>query len=533
MATTIKLIIHIEDIDSEIVVDPFNGDYTDDVLFSIKEYHTSYLTVEGSEVNVDVMTNHSGIVSIDKPTSRIVLNSYNAGNYLIPGTYPIIVNGHVFYFRVIPQNQTQEVYEEMLREIEDKFQSLMFSSDIGRHSLSLRDLKDIKQFNLYCNQLQSIVNRILHITPTENITLQKVRVRGDRSTDPRGKKIISPTLDNAENQLLLRDMKLLIRDIDKRFVVLDTIDQKMQLSIVTMNFEVDDKSSRCLGASRNCSPEWLAHTQKRVAFLQREVERLSKELANLERVRVHLSSCRKALVTTVTQLDSSVKDVHHPVSRNPIYLSVHNDAAELYAAKPSRKLMFKVKNSETLFEYYSLITVLKSLNELGFKATNSYPEILNILFTDSYTLTNGTMGIEIVYDKDTSEIPNGKASGLFNVNSKHTRPDIVLNLFKKGKYQRSLILEAKYRNALYLYNDNFQTPTEKTILDYKQLAYADSEHNMLFNTVSKIILLYPIQANKVVPKKSLINQVCSFYPVSIGDTDISFMVKEISSFIGN
>jgi len=127
----------------------------------------------------------------------------------------------------------------------------------------------------------------------------------------------------------------------------------------------------------------------------------------------------------------------------------------------------RAKRTSLLYEYWCLFRIMDLLSSLGFHTAGGWlVERLRSLNRDRlvpvvppgavFELTAGERMLRIVYDRElpqTSAIARDQGLELY-IASARNRPDIRIDLYRSGRYLRSLVLDAKYSRASSIWDDH-------------------------------------------------------------------------------
>ena len=120
--------------------------------------------------------------------------------------------------------------------------------------------------------------------------------------------------------------------------------------------------------------------------------------------------------------------------------------------------------------------------------------------------------------------------GIVSINSRHTRPDLVIYKYVNNSLADILVIEVKYRRAGFLYNQNYHTKVFNTILDYKQFGYIENGQ-LQFGKVGKVLLIYPADGQQVKVDSQIHQQICSFISMNMAEDCSELLNGEIKRFL--
>lgn len=162
------------------------------------------------------------------------------------------------------------------------------------------------------------------------------------------------------------------------------------------------------------------------------------------------------------------------------------------------------KKTSKLFEYFTLVLVIRLLKENGFEWVEGW------LADDSSNMVQGEIMpettmvfkkegriVEVAYDSEVKDMYNDKSKSRFvPLNARHIRPDIRIALFNEDDHSfiRAGIIEVKCRKQRYLYNKVAPTEVMRQLRDYKTFGYFDAARcKCHWNAIESIIVVYPKQ----------------------------------------
>lgn len=162
----------------------------------------------------------------------------------------------------------------------------------------------------------------------------------------------------------------------------------------------------------------------------------------------------------------------------------------LISNKSSIKL--SSKSSSKLFELYGFIILKKVIESLGFVGTN-LNEFKNTQIINGGTtllFTRNEYKIKVIYEASLKHYIDAEADNLSCVATRHNKPDYVVLFYKNDIFISSIIIEIKYRNSYYLFNDKYDQTVENTD-NYAILVYKDKNNNIIRNAVERVYLINP------------------------------------------
>lgn len=161
--------------------------------------------------------------------------------------------------------------------------------------------------------------------------------------------------------------------------------------------------------------------------------------------------------------------------------------------------MFTEKSSPKLFETFIFILLINLLRNCGFELDDHFfTRLDNLMFWLSepgfITLKRNHIYCDIIYDTELRRSSEDfETNGYCTINSQHNRPDFILSFYEKNqKPVYSLVIEAKWRPVINIYNLLEDTDVVINLRDYFQLGYYMIDKRTPDRAIiSKVIVVYP------------------------------------------
>lgn len=162
--------------------------------------------------------------------------------------------------------------------------------------------------------------------------------------------------------------------------------------------------------------------------------------------------------------------------------------------------LFSNKPSYLLFELYGFVIIDNILKMKGFTLIND-TELKTNNFIANLTLfyIKDNIKISITYDYFCNSYQEKENNKVVNINSSHSKPDYIINIYRNDKILGIIILEAKYRRLTNMVSDNYDVITE-ILDDYSQLAFRDSNGLLIRDVIKKVIVIYPDKNENITSK---------------------------------
>lgn len=466
------------------------------VLFSFKEYQE--VTLDGKQINFpfkDLINQDSIILSNSKEEK------------LLPGLYHIVINSINYYFKVEPQNIDAISYEAMLGNLKHRIAKYI-NLGLGKDSLTL--LKDVKLSFKY-QSILSIINKVLvAIKQIEDMQLNELTKVHKKEIKLQANQSVYNYLSQVTGRID-QIIKLQFKELEKE---LNTLQRQKEEIVTSIQY-----STQILRQIDYSYDEYYVNHKKYFIKLQNQ---------SLISVQNQYKICQHYLfkLTEFQRIVNNYKVKYHAsLVVRTVYHSYKIE--RLLSSIDTKQVTTKLITTEKMFEYHVLLCIVDILNLLDFEA-----QCLDGLFDNGFiTFKRGNLKLELVYDKECPLVDESDKSQLCSLNSRHNRPDFVINYYKDSKYCKSLVLDAKYRNDKFLYSNKYQTTTMCTILDYKQLVYNDSSR-VSYGTVEKVIIIYPKQYNKFIKTDGVFKQIASFVAINLQEEIPKELFRNIQKFIG-
>jgi len=107
------------------------------------------------------------------------------------------------------------------------------------------------------------------------------------------------------------------------------------------------------------------------------------------------------------------------------------------------------------------------------------------------------MKVVISYDKLIKrdiELKGSSKSCIVSSFVNNRQPDILISLYKDNKFEKSMIVEAKYRKKRYIYNESNHTDVVYQAMSYRNFVYYDGEIKKIstkhIKPIEKVVVVY-------------------------------------------
>lgn len=466
-----------------------------------------FLSEENNTIKFDELQN--SYMEIDN-IATIHTHKHNiTGIPLIPGYYQYYIKyeNDIYYaqFQVIPQNMTINVHKDMVNQIEDH--SLGLARDFLRNQSAISNSKSniiattldkgiflLQKKYILTHALEVIYNSPItsfknnyHKTKTNkslkidskaqtlnnknNIDLKNLSIQNSKVYA----KNIMMSLQNNENQYVLQSLNNYLQ------ILKDSIDQ-CELSIVDITQIIRE----------------LKYYKNNPLLLQKR----ESEIKNLNEIKTDL----KNLFSLINKYYNSRKErrekyvyVTNKIMKYPGYRDIftinrylnnkiEDNIQNLYS--------FKWKSSDTLYEYWSFIELIRTLQNIGFEVNKGWifnsnnkktvipriPDGTNVIFE------KGKVKLDLIFNKPICKKVNKKEN--YWIRHKRNKPDLRLDIYNENSYVKTIILDAKY------------SPADKIWKQYKVVEQLNIYKNMIvssqdpdYHVVKEVIALTPTSFN--------------------------------------
>lgn len=180
---------------------------------------------------------------------------------------------------------------------------------------------------------------------------------------------------------------------------------------------------------------------------------------------------------------------------------------------------YRDKATSLLYEYYSVIFIVKILENMGFYWISGWVKDESEIYNDLSSGTRLTFireneTIYIDYDREISYENQGVSSDFLAINSFNRKPDILLSYFINEDIKGAVIFEVKYRKSHNIYNHMGDTKVVEQMKNYLQIAYYDQKKERPeLGIVKKVVVLYPNQEHLINYKDRVYSTVFDFIPL--------------------
>ncbi|RIN89223.1 hypothetical protein BU011_04385 [Mammaliicoccus sciuri] len=466
-----------------------------------------FLREENNSIKFDKEQN--SYIEIDNVATIHTHKNNTTGIPLIPGYYQYYIKyeNEIYYaqFQISPQNMTINVHKEMINQIEehslglardflrnqsaisnspskiiattlDKGVFLLQKKYILIHALEIiYDAPIINFKNNYhkikTNKSVKIDSKSQALNNKNNIDLKNISIQNSKVYT---KNVIS-SLQNNENQYVLQSLRNYLR------IIKISINQ-CELSILDISQTIRE----------------LKYYKNNAILLQKReneiiiLNKTKKELKNLFALINKYCDVRKEQKEKHVYVTNKI--MKYPGYRNIFKINkyldnnIEDNIQNLYS--------FKWKSSETLYEYWSFIELIKLLKSIGFKVTKGWmfnPNNKKVIIPRIPDGTNVTFELEdiklnLIFNKPIYRKINKKEH--YWVRHKRNKPDLRLDIYNKHSYVKTIILDAKYSPADKIWK---QDKVVEQLNIYKNMIVSSTDPD--YHVVKEVIALTPTPFN--------------------------------------
>ncbi|MEB6340178.1 hypothetical protein MXM16_08720 [Mammaliicoccus sciuri] len=466
-----------------------------------------FLREENNSINFDEEQN--SYIEIDNVATIHTHKNNTTGIPLIPGyyQYSIKYENEIYYaqFQIAPQNMTINVHKDMINQIEEH--SLGLARDFLRNQSAISNSQSniiattldkgifflqkkyilihaletiydapITNFKnnyhkIKTNKSVKIDSKSQALNNKNNIDLKNISIQNSKVYT----KNVMSSLQNNENQYVLQSLRNYLR------IIKLSINQ-CELSIVDITQTIRE----------------LKYYKNNALLLQKrenEIKSLNKTKKELKNLFVLIN---KYYDVRKEQREKHVyvtnKIMKYPGYRNIFEINkyldnnIEDNIQNLYS--------FKWKSSETLYEYWSFIELIKVLQSIGFKVTkgwifnsnNKKAIIPRIPDGTNVTFELEDIKLNLIFNKPICRKMNKKEH--YWVRHKRNKPDLRLDIYNKHSYVKTIILDAKYSPADKIWK---QDKVVEQLNIYKNMIV--SSENPDYHVVKEVIALTPTPFN--------------------------------------
>lgn len=513
-------------------------------LFSFKEYDKVDLLFSSNnkEIYIKVESFTSETLSIIESDEILSLSpGGDRDEMLVPGSYEIsIVHKNIEIkglYLIEPNSINYQSLLKMRETIDNICKGLSLNLYYERSGIeyipnNMSGL-DVLAFSYLETNYKEILSAISSISnnPIEDVVKTYSLVENSRRADnksirwknkhcnasnvrtPFKEKTIVLSLNNYENRLI----KLIT---ERLFYSISRIEEKIFSHIYFLIEKHDDIISKVnvLNNERN-KLEGLYNVRRRINEVKRDIDILNIDIesykSKIDKLKISLSNIKTCKNNIAAFLNKDwVREVASARKIKPtqkflkridysFLYKIYLEILEKSNLNTSSKT-FPSKKTSLLYEMYSVIMVKNIFEEFGFEWIDGWIKSVSDSLTfngelssgEEIILTKGEYKIKISYDKllrRTSELRKTSESGIVASNSERRKPDILISLYKKNKFIKSMIIEVKYRKASYLYNNNGETDVIHQLKEYRNLDYFDGINRRVsdIRPIQKVIVVYP------------------------------------------
>ncbi|MCD8830403.1 nuclease domain-containing protein [Staphylococcus xylosus] len=466
-----------------------------------------FLREENNSINFDEEQN--SYIEIDNVATIHTHKNNTTGIPLIPGyyQYSIKYENEIYYaqFQIAPQNMTINVHKDMINQIEEH--SLGLARDFLRNQSAISNSQSniiattldkgifflqkkyilihaletiydapITNFKnnyhkIKTNKSVKIDSKSQALNNKNNIDLKNISIQNSKVYT----KNVMSSLQNNENQYVLQSLRNYLR------IIKLSINQ-CELSIVDITQTIRE----------------LKYYKNNALLLQKrenEIKSLNKTKKELKNLFVLIN---KYYDVRKEQREKHVyvtnKIMKYPGYRNIFEINkyldnnIEDNIQNLYS--------FKWKSSETLYEYWSFIELIKVLQSIGFKVTKGWMFNSNNKKAIIPRIPDGTnvtfeledIKLNLIFNKPICRKMNTKEH--YWVRHKRNKPDLRLDIYNKHSYVKTIILDAKYSPADKIWK---QDKVVEQLNIYKNMIV--SSENPDYHVVKEVIALTPTPFN--------------------------------------
>lgn len=478
----------------------------------------------------------------------------------VPDEYliTVIIKDQKYYSSIIvdPKNMNEKQLKRMRKEInnlvngviydlsssKNNAQILLQESELLKTEISLLDLLE-DNFQVFSNTLNDILKN-----PIKSL-VKNYEIRHDKfKLDKKAIKWLGSNKSNSVNNsverpqaLYQKEMKYDLNNVENKWLIkiIDFIRRELRIIEKKLNNEYQIQINKFHVRKEEIETlelqlEEINH--KRNLYLFKDEKRKCKE--KIHGKESELKKYDEYINLLDRYLSKTKKLMNHiaVLYDDPVYLNNNNYRK---VKKPTKKLLkdvrykylydfyqeilknksksnfkqkdYEYKETEKLYEYYILINIIKVMKELGYSWSDDDPlkkrikgnSILNISSNSLLTFYSYENYIEVHYDQELDNLmaSESKNETKFISDSSNLKPDFRIDIYNKDmKYNKSFVIEVKYRPFDKLYSNVGNTNVFNKLIDYKDKIklYPSYEY-----AVDKVLVTYPedIYYNKKVTKK--------------------------------
>lgn len=521
-------------------------------IICLKEYEEielEFLSFNSTDRVIVELFNSDSFVEIKPGEKKLITPIGYHEDMFVPGDYPIrleTING-VFeaLYRIVPKNMDWDNLMNLRDYLEKKLIGLSYDllkSRSGTLDSNFEDAphilkvyqhvqKNLKKISL---NMESIINDpikdIVQIYREKNHS-RKPDGKSQRWLSKKGK---SKNLNHlSPNYFYEKHAELTENNLENRWIKYIMKSTKLNLNQLKFMFEknLDLQSQKLLAKTKHVESyqeransliqslgynetkknlqKLIKHEKSEIFSISEQISKNNKNLFELKKIITKFARYENAPI--LLKINSSIynKKPTMRLLKDSRYAEVYRFHKDIESFKKNttqvNQISFPIKRTSLLFEYYVLCMIIDILKGIGFVwkkgwlAESTDPLLLiGSLTSETLLVLENVLEncyIELAYD--TRILDSDETRSHFKANINKT-PDFRVSIYnKKGIFLNTLILDAKYRNHRYLWDENEKNDVMQQLSDYLRIWHYDAQksvsNKLNRSAVHKVVAVYPKQ----------------------------------------
>ena len=489
--------------------------------------------------------NYNGSIKLNPGDEVEISSGGDNEDMLVPGKYYIkIFKDNKLYksmYEVRPSNSEHNSVEYMRSYLEKTLKGLSYNIYKERslkkdHSFSLTNLELQNQLKNECRQLFNYMNTIVNNPITDIQKKYEVKSysrrpdsksqrwaanKGIRYNNEYGENrfyeknsyITYDTLENRNLKSVLEYIYNLIIDMNNSYI--------RELDQIKSNIKSKQNEYKELENLKENLSNTIGYN-KTINNIDRDLKSLESDINKEEKdkglIEGYLRSINKMKNQVGYYLNETwIKEIKSNLGksiltknifRNKNYLEIYELYNRLNTINKNKfqKNELAHRRTSNLFEIYVFLIIKDIFEQIGFKWTKGWLKdltniecILNVNLDsgEDIILEKDDMKVVISYDKLIKrdiELKESSKSSIVSSFVNNRQPDILISLYKDNKFEKSMIIEAKYRRKSYIYNKSNHTDVVYQAMSYRNFVYYDGKVKKVstkhIKPIEKVVVVY-------------------------------------------
>ncbi|MFW5962519.1 MAG: hypothetical protein ACOCQR_02785 [bacterium] len=497
------------------------------------------LKIEGLKNNNDTL-----IISSNKKFISLDDFIQDENQYLAPGFYPIILKyeGEKFYscFQVVPKNISFVQLNQIKKEIEEFAHGLIYDirgnqrnhykGGVINYEVQLINfLKRYKKqlLNNCFNIINNPIKKIIRTYEQQNNKLYFDQKSIRWLTQPKGQ-AINHDIRNPNILYQKTNKETLINDHNQWFVkIVNQICTELKEVKEKIEKQIKQEEERIVriekervklikilkeaGANKNFKSQ-ANSTYGRIKGIENDLALYKETIATIEKQLYIVNSLFKNLIFFKNSnvyrknysfyKDNSFLSLNFEDIRYKNLYRIYKKLLRLRSADKNSCKNYHFKRTDKLYEYYSLINVVRVFQDLGYiwsdgclKNGECNDCLIDEIHSGSvFNFVKEDYSVNLTYE---GEIKPSSIRALENEKKcfftldKNLTPDIRVDIYFKDKLCKSFVLEVKYRRFESIYNEEINTESMIQLNKYRNNIEYITMEGEIYHPIDEVIIIYP------------------------------------------